>query len=237
MIIVEYSTGEEQEIEIPSAENENSLLTIHTPTSIMKQEIPFNIIIYSNKLPIQLTIQIYRKEILLFATPCTVKKHKLNFELPTTAMKKYLPQGGVLSLVARTRKKIVGERLIFMEPVARVPLEVSPSEGGTFQRYAPGEEVNIRVLARVPNSLKTYANVRVIDTGPFKEIGKDKDHPLLPTLLLLETEIFRDEGEQLLFSNDYIQTQFKSKRRVGGNEDEELLNTGIYYIYIYIYRI
>ena len=256
---MEYSTGQTQEVALPTyettnKEEERKYLTAHTPSCVMKAGQPFQLMVYANKTPQSIYIQIQRQEHLLFSTSNVIKSRKQRIEISPIGIVKYLPQGGVLTLNIKVKNKIIGERLIFMQPLNTINITLRDIISGgekEFRKYTPGEKVNIGInVSNVPTNLKVYANIRVVDTGPFKEVGKGKEHPFLPTLVLLENELYRKHNSELLFPSQYILPFFKSTSQQihtlnGGNfkheeqEGEEQLSVnGIFSsVYIYIYRI
>ena len=130
---------------------------------------------------------------------------------------------------------ILSERLIFMEPLAKVRVDIRNIGGDIYKqncnyKYSPGERVQLSIQGDaqgVTTEQEIYYNVRVIDSSVLTQLGKKKLLPTLSTMILLEDEVIKNNSQQeLYFPHQYIAPLFHYQcQNESGNN--------IYILYIY----
>lgn len=117
------------------------------------------------------------------------------------------PNGGVFILRANTPNKADKiERLVFLEPMEQIKVDVMSSEPG----YEPGDKVDLRIKAGVPAGLNAsetvYASIKVSDLSSILKVESYKQPPNLQQMVYLEKEIkqLNTEIDEFLYADEFL---------------------------------
>ena len=256
---VEYNNGTYENIPIPiCTDTQNMQFVISNP--IWDALDPLTIRIWSLQKE-YIYIYIFLKDVILYTQKVEVGKGVSLQSIMSAKVFKYLPNGGVLSILlantetdfhqppppmnygylqntsaqVRRLESIVGERLIFLKPLCKYNMHLVNSRN----IYTVGGDVEfgVKVEGEFPqlNTLNgMYASVKVTDSGVLTQVGKQRSPPMLSTSLLLEGEVLKDNSEgEFYYSADYLHRFFEHD---SFDVSPNALGTGsTLYIYIYIY--
>ena len=237
--------------------------TIENPIVSNKTE-KLNIIIYSNgefEGSLKISLRHRQHKLLIKSYHYKSEEYEKTVSIPCTQIRKKAYTGGIISISVESKLphfneiQFIGERLIFMEPPAKINIRLSNTgkEAGSTGplSFHPGENVRLHFNVECPqHSGRIYANTRVVEGGLCEEAGGKLGVPfLLPSSVFLEDEVLQgDPCSYLNYFNQYLGC-FDAKRGIQAGSGMGVgfgfwvLGLGLYYIlyihyiYIYIYYI
>ena len=248
-IRIYFRNGGRQDVNIPPCDpNRKIILSMrHCVFSTLEEfkSNPWELNIYSRETKLEnVRIELRIKENIIYWKNIEILegKNRVRMEDLDGLNEKY-PRGGIciLTLIAPQEdggENILGERLIYIHPRNTLNIDITYNKGE--RKYSPGDRVKLDIAVSSaitgtggkgpPEDI--YMNVSVIHSGVFTQLGNKLLPPHLPTMLLLEDEVLKDnQYSQLYFAHQYLQPLFIPPTSTGAHALQGN------YIYIYIYNL
>ena len=183
--------------------------------------------------PVDVYIYLKIKEITIYNDTLSLVKGTLNYSIPMHSIVENIPNGGVIifqiyntsSPSNQNLTTIIGERLIFIPPSKKLSISINnltPTNNPIGSKMEFTVQIANPKSPGEPTSEGVMANIRVVESVSFNQIPTKIEQLSLPTMVLMEKEVFKPGDErELPFLEKYIGGLFMGE---GGEFDPLLLD-------------